>query len=87
MNENLLKQEIDAIKARNSRVELDKAWETSLTRKVCIAIATYTVVALFMISIGVEKPLVNAIVPVLGFLLSTMSVSIIKKWWIRKQTK
>ena len=39
-----LEKEIEEIKKRNIRVEKDKAWETSFTRKVCIAILTYIVV-------------------------------------------
>ena len=36
-----LKKEIEEIKIRNKRVEKDKEWETSYTRKICIAILTY----------------------------------------------
>ena len=36
-----LENEIENIKQRNKRVELDKKWETSLTRKLCICILTY----------------------------------------------
>ena len=35
------------IKERNKRVELDKAWETSWTRKLCICILTYIVVVIY----------------------------------------
>ncbi len=76
-----LQKEIDAIKLRNQRVEKDKTWETSTTRKVSIAILTYLTILVFFVTIKVEKPLINAIVPTLGFLLSTMSLPFIKKWW------
>ena len=33
-----LEKEIESIKKRNKRVELDKAWETSWTRKICISL-------------------------------------------------
>ena len=36
-----LEKEIKEIKERNKRVETDKAWETSWTRKICIALLTY----------------------------------------------
>lgn len=42
-----LEKEINEIKARNKRVELDKAWETSFTRKICICVLTYVVVVLY----------------------------------------
>ena len=42
-----LEKEIENIKNRNKRVELDKAWETSFTRKICIMILTYIVVVIY----------------------------------------
>ena len=36
-----LEKEIKQIKDRNKRVELDKSWETSWTRKLTIMILTY----------------------------------------------
>ena len=44
MESNNLEKEIEQIKERNKRVELDKKWETSWTRKICIMILTYIVV-------------------------------------------
>ena len=41
MNLKELEQEINGIRQRNKRVELDKKWETSVTRKICICILTY----------------------------------------------
>ncbi len=79
-----LKKEIEAIKARNARVEKNKAWETSATRKVAIAAATYTVVLIFFLIIKVDRPFLSAIVPTLGFLLSTLSIDILKNWWVKK---
>lgn len=76
---------IERIEARNKRVEGDKAWETSNIRKSTIAILTYFVVVLFLVSIHNDNPLVNGLVPVGGFLLSTLSVSFLKKQWLERQ--
>ena len=46
-----LENEIELIKQRNKRVELDKKWETSWTRKICIMILTYIVVIIYSYSI------------------------------------
>ena len=75
---------INQIEARNKKVELDKAWETSWTRKICIIIFTYLCVSIFMIFIKAEQPFVNAIVPALGFTLSTLSLPYIKNIWLKK---
>ncbi|MEK7615775.1 MAG: hypothetical protein AAB420_01035 [Patescibacteria group bacterium] len=38
-----IEERIKTIEARNTRVETDKAWETSWTRRLSIAIATYII--------------------------------------------
>ena len=77
-----LKKEIDKIKARNKRVEADKTWETSWTRRLLILILTYIVIVIFFLAAELQKPLVNAVVPAIAFLLSTMTVPIFKKLWL-----
>ena len=78
----LLAEEITTLKERNMRVESDKAWETSLARKISIAILTYFVVVIFFFVIQTPNPFINALVPVIGFSLSTLSISLIKRFWI-----
>ena len=73
--------EIKKIQARNKKVELDKAWETSKTRKISIAVLTYFVMVLVMYSLGMDKPFISAIIPTLGFMLSTFSLDFIKAFW------
>jgi hypothetical protein len=80
-------QSIQDILERNSRVELDKAWETSLTRRAVIATITYSVAALFMYRIGVESFLLNACIPTGGYLLSTLSLPWIKRHWCKYLNK
>ena len=79
-----LKSEIETIKARNKRVETDKAWEISFSRKIMIMILTYFVIVLFFFTANLAKPFINAIVPTLGFVLSTLTVPVFKKFWINK---
>ena len=33
------------------------------------------------------KPFLGAIVPAIGFVLSTLSIPVFKKWWINKKNK
>lgn len=82
-----LKNEIIEIKQRNARVEADKAWETSLARKILVAILTYVVVVLFFVAAELPKPFINPIVPTLGFLLSTLSISYFKTLWLKRGIK
>lgn len=78
-----LQKELDQIKERNKRVEADKAWETSTARKVIIAVLTYVVIVLFFIFAKVPDPLTNAVVPTLGFVLSTLSLPFFKDVWLK----
>ncbi len=78
-----LEKEILTIKKRNKRVETDKAWETSITRKIIIAILTYFVIVLFFFFAGLPKPFINSIVPTAGFVFSTLSLPHFKKLWIK----
>ena len=75
---------VEEILQRNARVEIDKAWETSWTRRGIIAAITYGVAVFFMMRIGVADPHLNALVPTGGYLLSTLSLSIVKKRWIKQ---
>ena len=78
-----LEKEIDLIKQRNKKVEADKAWETSWLRKVIIAVLTYLVISLFFLFAGFTNPLVSSIVPTAGFILSTLSLSYFKDFWLK----
>ena len=80
-------KDIEKIKTRNRRVEADKAWETSFLRKLAVFVLTYLVIVLFMYFANISNPFINAIVPAIGFALSTLTLPIIKKWWIKKYVK
>lgn len=85
-NETKILSEIERIKERNKRVELDKAWETSTARKVSIAVITYLFMTIFFYSIDVDKPHINSLVPTFGYLLSTLTIGILKKYWIKTKS-
>ncbi|PIY72335.1 hypothetical protein COY87_01500 [Candidatus Roizmanbacteria bacterium CG_4_10_14_0_8_um_filter_33_9] len=76
-----IEKEIEQIKLRNERVEIDKAWETSGTRKLFLIIFTYLSIGIYMWVIGVNEPWLNAVIPSIGFLLSTLTLPFIKKYW------
>jgi hypothetical protein len=83
-----LEQRIATIELRNRKVEGDKAWEGSWTRRLTIATVTYLIVLTYGYALGDDRPYLNAIVPTVGFLLSTLTVPKIKQAWItRHQTR
>ena len=77
-----IEQEIIDIKERNKRVELDKAWETSWLRRICIMILTYIVVIIYSYLIRkYDYIFLTSLVPVIGFTLSTLSLKAVRKIW------
>lgn len=80
-----LEKRLSAIEERNAKVEADKAWETSWTRRIAIAVLTYLVIVAYLHFVIHVEPWLNALVPVAGFLLSTLTISYLKKFWIDRR--
>jgi len=78
-----LEKEIREIKERNKRVEKDKIWETSYTRRTLLILFTYLAIGFYLQAIGVSQPWLNAIVPAVAFMLSTLTLNFFKKLWIK----
>jgi hypothetical protein len=78
-----LEQRIQKIEERNAGVEADKAWETSWARRLILAALTYVVAALFLRAIGVPNYLLSALVPMGGFLISSLTMPIFKNLWLK----
>ena len=84
---NDFEKRLTAIEQRNKKVELDKAWETSWSRRIIIAILTYLTIVLFFYFAQLPKPFINSIVPTTGFVLSTLSLPFFKKLWLKYVAK
>ena len=71
------------LKERNTRVEADKAWETSYFRVLLILLIIYVVAVKVLSVIGSEYYYLNALVPPIGYFISVQSLPFIKKWWVK----
>ncbi len=80
-----LEHDVAEIQSRNRKVELDKAWETSVLRRMFISVSTYVLMVVFMSALKVDKPLVSAIIPAIAYLISTFSLGMLKDEWLKKQ--
>lgn len=80
-----LKTDVEKIKARNAKVERDKAWETSWTRRLAIATSTYILISIFLAVINTPKPLISAIIPAAAYLISTSTLEYLKSIWLRNR--
>ncbi|MBW2974711.1 hypothetical protein KY366_03240 [Candidatus Woesearchaeota archaeon] len=79
------KKEIKKIIERNKRVEADKAWETSLTRRLIISVMTYLLIVLFLWVNKMPNPWLNALIPAIAFILSTLTLPFFKRWWLKQR--
>lgn len=77
-----LTSRIERLESRNSRVEGDKAWETSWIRRFSIMLLTYATVVVYMSFVIHIDPWFNALVPVIGYTLSTLTVQLLKNRWL-----
>ena len=82
-----IEERLAVIESRNARVEDDKAWETSWVRRISIMVLTYAVVSFYLRFVVHIDPWINALVPVIGFLLSTLTVSLLKRYWLSRRNQ
>lgn len=76
-----LESRISALESRNARVENDKMWETSYTRRIFILVMTYGVLGLYMKILGIEYWYLHALVPTCGYFLSTLALPMVRRVW------
>ena len=77
-----MKDKVKSVIDRNKRVEADKAWETSYTRRTILTIFTYLAIGVYLSAINIPRPWLNAIVPAVAFMLSTLTLPYFKKIWL-----
>lgn len=80
---NNIEERLKKIEDRNVKVELDKRWETSITRRFLLVVFTYLAIGVYMWAINIEKPWLNAVVPAVAFMLSTLTMPFFKKVWLK----
>jgi len=86
MNElDQIQKELNEIKSRNQKVEDDKAWETSWTRRLLLTLFTYLAIVVYLYFIDIDKPWLNAIVPAIAFMLSTLTLPFFKQLWLKNR--
>jgi len=77
-----LEAELAALKVRNLRVESDKAWEVSRFRFFFLVISTYVLTAIVFLAINAPAPLLDALIPTTGYIISTQTLPVLKRWWV-----
>ncbi|MBI2355696.1 MAG: hypothetical protein HYV13_00635 [Candidatus Doudnabacteria bacterium] len=82
-----IEKEIGLIKERNRKVEADKAWEISWTRRLFITAVIYIIAGVWLVLIHEAYSWLKAFVPAVGYLFSTFSLPILKSWWSKAPEK
>ena len=77
LNEQIEKEFLN-IKQRNQRVEANKSWEMSKIRRGFIAGATYIIAGTWLSVIYDSNMWLKAIIATAGYLLSTLSLPLVK---------
>jgi hypothetical protein len=80
-----VEERLSVIEERNRRVEGDKSWEISWTRRGLICGITYICAFILLNILGHEGAWKHALVPVMGYVLSTLSLPAIKAVWLEKK--
>ncbi len=82
-----LEERIKKLEDRNRRVEGDKAWETSWTRRLAIMLMVYATIVFYLHFVIHINPWINGLVPVIGYAVSTFTVGFLKNRWLESQSK
>lgn len=77
-----IEQRLRKIEERNKKVEADKAWEVSYTRRFLLLLFTYLTIGFYLQAINIQQPWLNAIVPAIAFMLSTLTLPFFRDVWI-----
>lgn len=78
-----LELKINKIEERNRKVEYDKMWETSYFRRFLLTLFTYISIGFYLQAVNIPQPWLNAIVPSVAFMLSTLTLPFFKKLWLK----
>ena len=79
-----IRQQLAELRERNARVDREKAWEKSWARRFVITAATWGGAWLWLLGLGAEHAALQALVPSGAYALSTLSLPVLKAWWMRR---
>lgn len=82
-----LANKISSMDHRNRIRDYSKEFEGSLMRIIMIMVLTYAILSVYMLLAGLDRPWISAIVPTVGFQLSTVSLPSIKNCYVEHRLR
>ncbi|NOS67001.1 MAG: hypothetical protein HOO67_01385 [Candidatus Peribacteraceae bacterium] len=80
-----IEESLNAVIERNKRVEAEKAWEVSITRRLFVAGLTYITALVTFWFLDQPQFALIALVPALAYVVSTLSLPWMKRRWMKKR--
>ena len=78
-----LQNAIDVLREEFKEEKKQQQFHSSWTRIITISTITYVTMAIYMYLLGVNQPYYSAVIPTTGFYLSTLSVSPLRRIWLK----
>jgi hypothetical protein len=79
-----LRADIAELRARNARVDQEKGWEKSWSRRLVITAVTWFGAWLWLRNLGAENAALQALVPSGGYAISNLSLPVLRRWWLER---
>jgi len=80
-----IRSELAELRARNARVDREKAWETSWARRLVIATMTWLAAWVSFTGLGSEHAARDALLPSGAYAISTLSLPLLRRLWLHLQ--
>lgn len=79
----LLDEKVEKIRLMDKYNVIQKNWNSSKIRILYVACSTYVFSAIFLTLLGAYNPMLSALVPFVGVLLSFPSIPFVKRLWVK----
>jgi len=83
----ILEEQVQKLILLEKYIALQKKWDQSRIRITLNASGVYLVTVIFMHVLAIENPAVSALIPVFGYVITTISLPLVKKLWIKSYLK
>ncbi len=77
-----LKKELDTLHDDIRTLKIQQDWNTSVLKHGLVIFMNYLIMLILMYILNIESPFISALLPTLGYAITSISLNSIKKYWI-----